>query len=74
MSDYTATQSSFSSEGNLFSRFLSHVWNSLVILGTTNQRLRQVEALQRLTDEELAERGIKRSEIARHVFLDLYWA
>ncbi len=35
-------------------------------------RLRQVQALQALSDEELAKRGIARDRIVHHVFRDIY--
>ncbi|MEO9781536.1 MAG: DUF1127 domain-containing protein [Sedimentitalea sp.] len=74
MSHYTATHQAFAPAGNPISRFFSAIGNALVAMSTSNARVRQVEALQRLSDEELEERGLKRSEIARHVFHDVFWA
>lgn len=73
MAHYTATQGDFAPTSNLFSRFFSALGNALVTMGNSNARLRQVEALQRLSDAELEERGLERSEIARHVFQDVFW-
>jgi hypothetical protein len=39
----------------------------------SNRRVRQVQYLQSLTDEELAQRGLKRENIVHHVFSDLYY-
>lgn len=39
----------------------------------SNRRVRQVQYLQSLTDEELAKRGIKRENIVHRVFSDLYY-
>ncbi|WP_424985199.1 hypothetical protein [Microbulbifer sp. S227A] len=74
MSHYTADHQAFAPSGNLISRFFSTIGNALVIMSTSNARIRQVEALQRLSDEELEERGLKRTDIARHVFHDVFWA
>ena len=38
-----------------------------------NSRIREVERLQALSDEALAAKGIRRDNIVRHVFRDLYW-
>lgn len=74
MSHYTANHPAFAFTGNPLSRIFSTIGNALVTMSTSNARVRQVEALQRLSDEELEERGLKRSEIARHVFHDVFWA
>ena len=42
-------------------------------MGEANPRLRRIEALQKLSDAELAERGIRREDIVRHVFHDVYY-
>ncbi|WP_417718890.1 DUF1127 domain-containing protein [Salipiger sp.] len=57
----------------LLSRILSGIGNALVAVGEANPRLRRVEALQRMTDEQLAARGIRREDIVRHVFHDVYY-
>lgn len=36
--------------------------------GENDSRLRRVRALQALSDEELAKRGLQRDEIVQHVF------
>lgn len=40
---------------------------------SANSRVRRVQYLQSLTDEELAQRGMKREEIVHRVFSDLYY-
>jgi uncharacterized protein YjiS (DUF1127 family) len=45
----------------------------LAKLGDRHSKLRQANALMALSDEELEDRGLKRSEIARYVFADSYW-
>ncbi len=38
-----------------------------------NHRARELEYLTYLSDEKLAERGLKRDEITRYVFRDIYY-
>jgi len=49
------------------------IGNALVAIGEAHPRLRRVEALQRLSDEQLAARGLKREDIVRHVFRDVFY-
>ncbi len=58
---------------NPIHRFLAALGNAVTLISISNDRVRQVEALQSLSDEELAERGLRRDEIARHVFNDVFW-
>ncbi|WP_420863123.1 DUF1127 domain-containing protein [Algirhabdus cladophorae] len=37
-----------------------------------NGRMARVEALQALSDEQLAAKGLRREDIARHVFSDIF--
>ncbi|MBN9887764.1 DUF1127 domain-containing protein [Salipiger abyssi] len=60
-------------EAPLFSRFLSAIGHMFVSIGEANPRLKRVEALQRLSDAELAEKGLRREDIVRHVFQDLFY-
>lgn len=73
MSHYTATHPAFDTSGNPVSRFFSRIGNAMVTMSMSNARIRKVEALQKLSDEQLKERGLKRSEIAQHVFQDVFW-
>jgi len=38
-----------------------------------NWRIREVERLNAMSDDALAAKGIKREDIARHVFRDVMW-
>ena len=58
---------------NPLARVAQAVWDFLVSIGEANSMVRQVNALQALSDAELAERGIKREDIARHVFSSSAW-
>lgn len=44
----------------------------LVAIMESNSRVRRAEALHAMSDAQLAQLGIKRDEIAHHVFRDLY--
>lgn len=60
-------------EAPFFSRVLSAIGHMFVAIGESNPRLKRVEALQRLSDAELAEKGLRREDIVRHVFQDLFY-
>lgn len=49
------------------------IGTALVTLSEANSRVRRAEALQALSDAELAKRGLKREDIARHVFSDMFY-
>ena len=49
------------------------ILGTLVRIAENNSRLREAERLNALTDDQLAARGLKREEIARHVFRDMYY-
>lgn len=54
-------------------RFWSGLASSMETLAKTQSRVRQMEALSNLSDDQLAQRGMKREDIARHVFRDVYY-
>ncbi len=49
------------------------VLNILVAMAEANPRVKAVSRLSAMSDEELAARGLKRDEIVRHVFRDMYY-
>ncbi|NRB03287.1 MAG: DUF1127 domain-containing protein [Rhodobacteraceae bacterium] len=54
-------------------RALSSILNGLISISANTSRVREMEALMALSDAQLAERGLKREEIARYVFRDTYF-
>ncbi|MCR8550354.1 DUF1127 domain-containing protein [Salipiger sp. P9] len=54
-------------------RLLAGFGKIIVAVGEANPRMKKVDALQRLSDAELAERGLRREDIVRHVFHDVYY-
>ena len=63
-------------QGNRIAAGLNRVFNSflnfLVSISMAQSRVRQIEFLCALTDEELAERGLSRQDIVRYVYRDAY--
>ncbi len=53
--------------------FFQAIGNALVAMAEANPRMKKVQALQRMTDEELAARGLKREDIVRVVFHDVLY-
>jgi len=52
-------------------KVFSGIGQGMVAHMESKSRLAEIEALNAKTDAELAEMGIKREEIARHVFRDI---
>ena len=73
MAHITTNPAEFASASNAVSRFFSAFGKALVALGNSESRVRQAQALYALSDAELAERGLRRTEIAHYVFADRYW-
>ena len=55
------------------SRFFSALFDGLVRIVENNPKMRQINALAALSDEQLAARGLKREDIAHYVFNSSYW-
>ena len=73
MTDCTTTPIAPGHGSNPVARFFERLGNALVTMSMANGRLRQVEALNGLSDAALAQRGLKRADIVHHVFRDVYW-
>ena len=58
---------------NPIATFFNAIMDSLISISETSQRMREVERLQAMSDTELAKRGLRREDIARHVFRDLFY-
>ena len=59
--------------GGSFARFFSAVFDGLTRMAENNPRVRQLQQLSALSDEQLAARGMKREDIARRVFADRFY-
>ncbi len=65
-------KSLFANFSEALGNFYFGLFNSIDLAASANKRLAQIEALSAKSDEELAELGIRREDIARHVFRDIY--
>lgn len=59
--------------GGFLKSLVAGLGRGLTQIAEHNTRLREVERLQRLSDDQLAARGIKREDIARHVYRDMLY-
>ncbi|ASP19171.1 hypothetical protein ANTHELSMS3_00451 [Antarctobacter heliothermus] len=64
------TLTSVAPRGNIFAGFFRSIFNTLVMIAESDHRMKAVEKLTAMSDAELAERGLKRADIVRHVFRD----
>lgn len=66
---YTATTTTdFAARGGVFARAGAAIGGFLMAYAEASSRHSEYEALDGLTDAELAKRGLTRDQIARHVF------
>ncbi|MDA5556612.1 DUF1127 domain-containing protein [Shimia sp. MMG029] len=56
--------------GKLLAAPFRAIGNGLIALAENNSRVQQIETLNAMSDAQLAERGLRREEIVRHVFRD----
>ena len=52
--------------------FFMSLFNSIDLAASANARIAQMEKLNAKSDEELKKMGLRREDIARHVFRDIY--
>ncbi|MEX0368891.1 MAG: DUF1127 domain-containing protein [Ruegeria sp.] len=71
MAHSTAQNSSFHGLFAAVADIFSGIFDALVRIGEANSKVRQIEALSALSDEDLAARGIAREDIIRHVLSDV---
>lgn len=55
------------------SGFLHAIGDFFTLITESNWRVREAERLQAMTDVQLAARGLRREDIARHVFRDMFY-
>jgi uncharacterized protein YjiS (DUF1127 family) len=67
------TQTYQGDRASFFTSLVNGLTRGFGQIADSNWRIREVERLQALSDDALAERGIKREDIARHVFQDIFW-
>ena len=65
-------KSRFANVSEAIGNFFFGLFNSMDLAVSANRRIAQLETLSGKSDEELADLGIRREDIARHVFRDIY--
>ena len=70
MSDITSQFSFSESARSGFRRVLASIARGMTTYADANSRRKQVEALEALTDADLANLGLTRDKIVQHVFRD----
>lgn len=70
---YTATHTDFSASHPVFARVLEALKNFGETYVETRSRRSKIEALEALSDAELAKLGLTRDGILRHVFADTFY-
>ncbi|MHA6264558.1 hypothetical protein ACXYMO_15250 [Arenibacterium sp. CAU 1754] len=66
---YTATHTAGAAiEPGVFKRFLTAMWDGLVRIGENSTIMRQVDALNAMSDDELAARGLTRQQVLHRIF------
>ena len=59
--------------GNFIADMFNGFIEGLARIAESNHRLKEIERLSAMSDADLARRGLKREEIARHVFRDVFY-
>ncbi|MDU8926058.1 DUF1127 domain-containing protein [Alisedimentitalea sp. MJ-SS2] len=70
MSDITSQFSFSDAPRSGFRRVLASIARGMSRYADANARRKQIEALESMTDEQLAQLGLTRDRIVRHVFRD----
>ena len=66
------TSTGFSVPGLIVS-IVSSIYSTLIRVAEAQSRIRQIEFLQSLSDEELQKRGLRREQIVHRVFANSIW-
>ncbi|MEO0666328.1 MAG: hypothetical protein AAFZ99_00315 [Pseudomonadota bacterium] len=69
---YTATQQPTSIWASI-KNFCTMVGSAVSLSAAADQRMKRIEALNAKSDDELAEMGLRRQDIAAYVFRDLMY-
>ncbi|MDB9708137.1 hypothetical protein LY10_01577 [Planktotalea frisia] len=66
--DFGATSASTSSSASFLKRVGAGIWDVLVQMGHARARTAEMQYYMDMSDAELAEKGLRREDIVRHVF------
>ncbi len=59
--------------GNIIADFFNGMIEGLARIAENNHRLKEIERLNAMSDDALSKRGLRREDIARHVFRDVFY-
>lgn len=62
-----------SAQSGFLSRLGHKILAFIEAVQTSNSRARELERLNAMSDEQLAAQGLRREDIVRHVFRDVYY-
>lgn len=71
MADISFGQSA--AQSGFLARLGTKIVNFIEAVQRSNSRARELERLNAMSDEALAEQGLRREDIVRHVFRDVYY-
>ena len=67
------TNTDFYPKAGVLTRIAARFWDTMQSISDNNPQLRRVRALQAMNDAQLAALKIKRDDIVRHVFKDVFY-
>lgn len=70
---YAATHTTQAADRSAIYNFFAAIGTALVNMAEANSKMREMQRLHAMSDEELASKGLTRADIARHVFSDYYY-
>ncbi|WP_238367602.1 DUF1127 domain-containing protein [Mesobacterium pallidum] len=70
---YAATHTTQAVDHSAVYNFFAAIGNALVRMAEANSKLKEMQRLHAMSDDELAKKGMTREDIARHVFSDYYY-
>lgn len=68
MTTVTTNTTAFGHLGHSVLGFFKAIWRGLIAIGEAGPRMKKLERLTALSDEELAAKGMKREDIVNAVF------
>lgn len=67
------TQSYSDQKVGFFSSLFDGLMRGIGQISASQSRVREIERLQAMSDEALNAKGLRREDIVRHVFRDVFW-
>ena len=70
--DFGATSASSPASASFFKRAGAHIMDALTSFAHARARTAELQYYMDMSDEQLAAKGLRRDEIAQHVFRDMF--